>query len=216
MQNNQTDKMTDNSCEAFVFALASNAPVPGGGGASALVGALSSALTHMVASLTVGKPKYAAVETEMNELLQKTESLTNRFLTLMDEDATAFEPLAQAYRLPKSTEEEIAEKSRVMEVALRSAVQPPLEIMEACVSALPLISACAEKGSVVAVSDAGVAASLCRAALEGASLNVFINTQPMKDREYAERLNFRAKHMLSEYGERANELYRKVNAKLGA
>ena len=204
------------SLESFLGDLSSKAPVPGGGGASALVGALSSALTHMVASLTVGKPKYAAVEAEMNELLQKTESLTNRFLALMDEDATAFEPLAQAYRLPKSTEEEIAEKSRVMEVALRSAVQPPLEIMEACVSALPLISACAEKGIVVAVSDAGVAASLCRAALEGASLNVFINTQTMQDRTYAEALNLRARQMLSEAGVAADEIYKKVAARLGA
>ena len=206
----------DQTLESFLNELSSKAPVPGGGGASALVGALSGALTHMVASLTVGKPKYAAVEAEMNELLIKTEALTSRFLALMDEDATAFEPLAQAYRLPKSTDEEIAKKARVMEAALRSAVQPPLEIMEACVSALPLISACAEKGSVVAVSDAGVAASLCRAALEGASLNVFINTQTMQDRTYAEALNYRARQMLSEAGTTANEIYKKVAARLGA
>lgn len=206
----------DQTLESFLNELSSKAPVPGGGGASALVGALSGALTHMVASLTVGKPKYAAVESEMNELLQKTEALTNRFLALMDEDATAFEPLAQAYRLPKSTDAEIAEKSRVMEAALRSAVQPPLEIMEACVSALPLISVCAEKGSVVAVSDAGVDASLCRAALEGASLNVFINTQTMQDRAYAETLNLRARQILSESGAAADQIYQKVAARLGA
>ena len=206
----------DQTLESFLGELSSKAPVPGGGGASALAGALSGALTHMVASLTVGKPKYAAVEAEMNELLQKTEALTNHFLALMDEDATAFEPLAQAYRLPKSTEEEIAEKARVMEAALRSAVQPPLEIMEACVSALPLISTCAEKGSVVAVSDAGVAASLCRTALEGASLNVFINTQTMQDRAYADALNLRARQMLTEAGAAADEIYKKVAARLGA
>ena len=89
-------------------------------------------------------------------------------------------------------------------------------IIEACAEIVPFIAFCAEKGSVVAVSDAGVAASLCRAALEGASLNVFINTQPMQEREYAERLNFRARHMLAEYGAEADELYKKVSARLGA
>lgn len=205
----------DQTLDSFLNELSSKAPVPGGGGASALVGALSAALTHMVASLTVGKPKYAAVEGEMNVLLQQTESLTNRFLSLMDEDATAFEPLAQAYRLPKSTDVEVAEKARVMELALKSAVQPPLEIMETCVNALPLIRACAERGSVVAVSDAGVAASLCRAALEGASLNVFINTQIMQDHAYADTLNQKARTLLNDGSAAADAIYHQVAARLG-
>ncbi len=205
----------DQSIDAFMQELSSKAPIPGGGGASALVGALCAALTHMVASLTVGKPKYAAVEAEMNAMLTQTESLTNRFLALMDEDASAFEPLAQAYRLPKETEAEKAEKARVMEAALRSAVKPPLLIMETCALAVPLIALCAEKGSVVAVSDAGVAASLCRAALEGASLNVFINTQGMQDKAYAAALNQRAKELLAQFGADSEKIYRDVLVKLG-
>jgi formiminotetrahydrofolate cyclodeaminase len=205
----------DQTIDAFIRELSSKAPVPGGGGASALVGALSASLTHMVGALTVGKPKYAAVEAEMNELLKETEALANRFLKLMDEDAEAFEPLAQAYRLPKETEAERASKAIQMEAALKSAVQPPLEIMETCAKSLPLIALCAEKGSVVAVSDAGVAASLCRAALEGASLNVFINTQGMLDRGYAESLNRRAKELLAQAGAEAESLFRSVSAKLG-
>jgi len=206
----------DQTIEAFIQELSSKAPIPGGGGASALVGALSASLTHMVGALTVGKPKYAAVEAEMQELLNDTEALANRFLALMDEDAEAFEPLAQAYRLPKETDEEKANKAVLMEAALKSAVQPPLEIMETCAKSLPLIALCAEKGSVVAVSDAGVAASLCRAALEGASLNVFINTQGMQDKAYAESLNTRAKELLVKAGAEAEALFRSVNAKLGA
>ncbi|MEA4913329.1 MAG: cyclodeaminase/cyclohydrolase family protein [Christensenella sp.] len=206
----------DQTIDSFVNELSSKAPIPGGGGASALVGALSAALTHMVAALTVGKPKYAAVEDEMQDLLKQTESLANRFLTLMDEDAASFEPLAQAYRLPKETDAEKAEKARVMEIALKSAVQPPLEIMETCARALPLIALCAEKGSVVAVSDAGVAASLCRAALEGASLNVFINTQGMQDKEYANSLNQRANELLTTYGAQAEQIFRAVFARLNA
>jgi len=205
----------DQTIDAFIRELSSKAPVPGGGGASALVGALSASLTHMVGALTVGKPKYAAIEKEMQELLKETEALADRFLKLMDEDAEAFEPLAQAYRLPKETEEEKASKAIQMEAALKSAVQPPLEIMETCAKSLPLIALCAEKGSVVAVSDAGVAASLCRAALEGASLNVFINTQGMLDRGYAESLNRRAKELLAQAGAEAEALFRSVSAKLG-
>ena len=206
----------DQTIEAFIQELSSKAPIPGGGGASALVGALSASLTHMVGALTVGKPKYAAVEAEMQELLNDTEALANRFLALMDEDAEAFEPLAQAYRLPKETDEEKANKAVLMEAALKSAVQPPLEIMETCAKSLSLIALCAEKGSVVAVSDAGVAASLCRAALEGASLNVFINTQGMQDKAYAESLNTRAKELLVKAGAEAEALFRSVYAKLGA
>ncbi len=200
--------------DEFMQELSSKAPIPGGGGASALVGGLAAALTHMVAMLTLGKPKYAAVEEEMNALLHETESLTNRFLALMDEDAAAFEPLAQAYRLPKETETDRAEKTLRMEVALKSAVQPPLKIMETCVSALPLIALCAEKGSVVAVSDAGVAAALCRAALEGACLNVLINTQTMQDRSYAASLNQRARELLQVGGKDADVIFRAVYARL--
>ena len=202
--------------DSFLELLSSKAAVPGGGGASALVGAVAASLSHMVAALTVGKAKYADVEGERNGILTESERITKRFLSLMDEDAAAFAPLAEAYRLPKETPEQLADREKTMEAALRTAVEPPLTIMQVCGEALELIAVCAEKGSVMAVSDAGVAASLCRSALEGASLNVFINTQPMKNREYAERLNFRAKHMLTEYGARAEELYRKVNAKLGA
>ena len=206
----------EQTIDSFLELLSSKAAVPGGGGASALVGAVAASLSHMVAALTVGKAKYADVESEMQGVLAESERITKRFLSFMDEDAAAFAPLAEAYRLPKETPDQISEREKTMEAALRTAVEPPLSIMQVCGEALELIAVCAEKGSVMAVSDAGVAASLCRSALEGASLNVFINTQPMKDREYAERLNFRAKHMLTEYGERANELYRKVNAKLGA
>ena len=99
----------DQTIDAFLQQLSSKAPIPGGGGASALVAALSASLTHMVGALTVGKPKYAAVEPEMNDLLKQTEALAERFLALMDEDAEAFEPLAQAYRLPKETEADKAE-----------------------------------------------------------------------------------------------------------
>ena len=206
----------EQSIDSFLLQLGSKAPVPGGGGASALCGALGVALAHMVASLTAGKPKYVSVEDEMNEVLQQTEKLKDRFLAFMDEDAAAFAPLALAYRMPKETEEQKNEKARVMEAALKSAVQPPMQIMETCAETMKWIFVCAEKGSAVAISDAGVAAALCRAALEGAAFNVFINTQSMQDREYAETLNFRARQLLVQHGEEADEIIRKITARLGA
>jgi formiminotetrahydrofolate cyclodeaminase len=204
----------EETLDSFLAQLSTKAPVPGGGGASALVGAVAAALSHMVAALTVGKQKYAAVEDEMQDILVRADALKNRFLRLMDEDAEAFAPLAKAYRLPKGSDAEKAERDRIMELALRSAVEPPLNIMEACGDALDLISACADKGSVMAVSDAGVAAALCRAALEGASLNVFINTKPMLARDYAESLNVRARRMLNEFGASAQAIYEKVENRL--
>lgn len=176
-------------CTEFVEVLASKAPVPGGGGASALVGAIGTALCNMVGSLTVGKKKYAAVEAEISGLMEKATELQNALLELIEKDAEVFEPLSRAYGLPKETEEERAEKARVMEGCLRDACSVPMDIMRRCCEVIDLIGVFAEKGSVLAVSDAGVAAACCKGALKGASLNVYINTKSMKNREYAEELN---------------------------
>ena len=176
------------TCTEFVEVLASKAPVPGGGGASALVGAVGTALGNMVGSLTVGKKKYADVEDEMWELKAKCDQLQKDFLRLIERDAEVFEPLSKAYGMPRETEEEKAEKARVMEIVLKDACSVPMEIMEKCCEAIDLIVEFAAKGSKLAISDAGVGAAFCKAALQGASLNVYINTKSMADREYAEEL----------------------------
>ena len=194
--------------------LSSKAPVPGGGGASALVAAVGTALGNMVGSLTVGKKKYADVEEEMYILKEKAGRLEKEFLKLVDRDAEVFEPLSKAYGLPKETEEQKAEKARVMEAALKEACTVPLEIMEKCCEALDLVKEFAAKGSVLAVSDAGVAAVCLKAALQGASLNVFINTKAMKDRAYAEELDRKADSMLKEYQAEADRIFEEVQSKL--
>ena len=189
----------DQSLRAFTEVLASKAPVPGGGGASALVGALGTALGSMVGSLTVGKKKYAAVEEDIKGLMKQAEVLQAELLALVEKDAEVFAPLAAAYGMPKETKEEKAEKARVMELVLKDACSVPLEIMEKCCQAIDLHREFAEKGSVLAVSDAGVGVIFAKAALQGASLNVFINTGSMQDRAYAETLNEKAEKMLMEY-----------------
>ncbi len=201
-------------CNEFVEVLASKAPVPGGGGASALVGAIGTALGNMVGSLTVGKKKYADVEEEMWELKGKADALQKDLLHLIERDAEVFEPLSKAYGMPRETEEEKAEKARVMEIVLKDACSVPMEIMEKCCEAIDVIEVFAEKGSTLAISDAGVGAAFCKAALEGASLNVFINTKSMKNREYAEELNTKANEMLSVYTKKAEEIFQSVLGRL--
>ena len=201
-------------CDEFVEVLASKAPVPGGGGASALVGAVGTALGNMVGSLTVGKKKYADVEVEMYALKEKATALQADFLRLIERDAEVFEPLAKAYGMPRETEEEKAEKARVMAIVLKDACSVPMEIMEKSCEALDLIVEFAAKGSALAISDAGVGAAFCKAALLGASLNVYINTKSMADKEYAAELNAKADAMIEKYTKIADEVFESVNARL--
>ena len=203
-------------CNEFVEVLGSKAPVPGGGGASALVGAVGTALGNMVGALTVGKKKYADVEEEMKELMAKATTLQDELLHLIERDAEVFEPLSKAYGMPRETEEEKAEKARVMEIVLKDACSVPMEIMEKCCEAIDLIVEFAAKGSALAISDAGVGAAFCKAALEGASLNVYINTKSMKNREYAEELTPKGDEMLAFYTVKADEIFRNVLGRLKA
>ena len=205
---------TKSSCEEFVDVLASKAPVPGGGGASALVGAIGMALGNMVGSLTVGKKKYADVEADIIALKEKATALQADFLRLVEADAEAFEPLAKAYGMPRETEEEKAEKARVMAIVLKDACAVPMEIMEKCCEAIDVIEEFAAKGSALAISDAGVGVTFCKAALLGASLNVFINTKLMADRARAAALDARADALLAEFVPRADEVFSAVSGKL--
>lgn len=200
--------------QGFTDELASKAPVPGGGGASALVGAVGMALGAMVGSLTVGKQKYAAVEADIMALMERAAALQKRLLELIQKDAEAFEPLSKAYGLPKDTPEQQAYKAQVMAEALDTACSAPLDIMKACCEAIALHRDFAEKGSVLALSDAGVGVTFCKAALYGASLNVFINTKAMADRGKAEALNRACDEMLATYGAMADEVFDGVVARL--
>ena len=202
------------TCTEFVEVLASKAPVPGGGGASALVGAVGTALGNMVGSLTVGKKKYADVEDEIIECKKEADEIAKEFLELMDKDAEAFEPLSRAYGLPKSTPEEIAEKEEIMENALNVACGVPIEIMKTCARGIDLVEVFAAKGSRIALSDAGVGATLLKSAMQGASLNVYINTKSMKDRRKAEELNHLADSLREEYEAKADRIFAEVNSRI--
>ena len=194
------------SCTEFVRVLASNAPVPGGGGAAALVGAIGTALGNMVGSLTVGKKKYADVEDEILLLKAKCDALQRELLEQIEADAEGFAPLAKAYGIPK----EDPSRAETLEAATLVACRVPVRIMELCCESLEAIRTFAKKGSRLAVSDAGCGAVCVKAALQAASLNVFINTKTLRDRETAESLNARCLSMLEQYGAMADEIFNTV------
>jgi formiminotetrahydrofolate cyclodeaminase len=202
------------SCEEYIAALASKEPVPGGGGTSALVGAIGIALGNMVGSLTLGKKKYAGVQDDIIALKLEADALQNELISLIQRDAEVFEPLSQAYGLPKGTEQEKAEKARVMEKALKACCEVPLEIMRACAKAIDLQEEFAKKGSVIAISDAGCGVICCKAAMQAASLNVFINTKSMEDRALSDTFNEEANSLLERYTAKADRVFAEVAARL--
>lgn len=198
----------------WVDALASKAPVPGGGGASALGGALAAALGQMVGNLTTGKKRYADVEEEIQQSLFALNILQMELMALADKDAEVFAPLAVAYGLPKDTEQQRAEKERILEENLLAATLVPMQMMEKTSAVLDVLELLAEKGSRMAISDVGVAVQFARAALNGAVMNVYINTKSMKNREKAGELNVKAGKMIAQGTKQADEIYGKVLAGL--
>ena len=198
--------MLDMSVTEFTEALASRSAVPGGGGASALVGALGIALGHMVGELTVGKKKYADVEEDVRALMEKAQALRLRLLDCVNRDAEAFEPLSRAYGIPRDD----PERDGIMETCLRDAAAVPLEILDLCCEAIDLQREFADKGSVLAVSDAATGVVFCWSAMYGAAVNVKVNTKAMKDRAYADEINAHVDRKMAQYWPIAEKVYEDV------
>lgn len=196
----------DQTCGAFLDALASKAPTPGGGGASALAGALGAALCTMVGNYTVGKKKYADVEEDVKALMAKAEDIRARLLAQVDADAAAFEPLSRAYAIPKDD----PTRGEVMEQCLRDAAAAPMAILRLCCQAIDLHREMLDKGSVMMLSDVGTGVVLCRGALYGAALNVKVNTKSMADRAYAEAMNNQVDELVNRYWKVAEQVYEAV------
>lgn len=165
----------------FVADVAGGAPVPGGGSVSALAGQLGAALAQMVAGLTVGRPKYAAVEAQMQAVLDDAAAAGRRLGALVQEDADAYALVSDAYRMPRDSEAAAAARTEAIEAALLKAAEVPLETARACRDVARLAAVCAAEGNRNAVSDAGVAALLAEAACRGAVYNVRINVAALGD-----------------------------------
>lgn len=177
------------SIEEFTKALASGAPVPGGGGASALVAGLSVALGRMVAALTTGKKKYEETQEELEGIIKELEESQKLMLDAIARDAEVFYPLSQAYSMPESTDEEKAFKNEMLERLLGDAASAPLELMGDIVRLMSLLERLTIIGSKMVLSDVGVAMYFAKAALDSSALNVYINTKLMKNEISALSMN---------------------------
>lgn len=202
--------MTEKSVELFLSELSSGAPVPGGGGASALAGAAASALASMVANLTTGKKKYAEYQAEIEEILVKTAALVKDFENLIEKDAEVFEPLAKAYSIPKDE----PGRDEALEEALNTACSAPYEIVMKTKEACEIIVRLETIGSRLAISDVGVAATMLQTAAKGAAMNVYINTKLMKNRSRAEELNQETFKAVEEVDAKCGAVYEAVKNSL--
>jgi len=209
-----SDKLTDKTLIGFLDALASSAPAPGGGSVSALSGALGAALVSMVCNLTLGKNKYADVQDDISALVERSEALRHELTDLLQADVVAYTGVSQAYKLPRDTPEEKAARSAAIQEALKKATVVPMQIAETCVKVLDLCTPAAEKGNVYAVSDAGVAALMAEAGLRSAALNVLININAIKDREFADKMGAKLDGLLEGKPAFKDQIYDLVVEKL--
>ncbi len=210
------EKTFDESVSAFLDTLASAAPTPGGGSAAALGGAMGAALISMVCNLTLGKERYAEVEGEMRDALDRAETLRHELQELAEADVTAFTRLSAAYKLPRTTESDIAIRRDAIQASLRRATEVPLRTARAAAAILPLCPAVAERGNQAAVSDVGVAALFAHAAVRSALLNVEINLRLLEDSIYIRQVRAEVARLTEGLSTEAERIVDVVAGKLKA
>ena len=199
------DEMT---LATFLESLGSSAPAPGGGAASALVGALAAALAEMVAQLTAGRPKYASVDERVRETIERLREARITLAQLMADDERAFQGVSAAYKLPKATDDERERRDAAIQAALGKAMQPPLSVMSTACDVLTLAEEIARIGNGTVVSDAGCAAILGEAAVRSAALNVLANVVLLRD----EAAGAEARRRVADYEARAVILLQQTTA----
>jgi formiminotetrahydrofolate cyclodeaminase len=204
----------DKSIQLFLDELASKAPTPGGGSAAAIMGAQSAALTSMVCNLTIGKPKYAEVENDMQALLQKSEALREELTGMIQADIDVFNRLMATYALPKETDDQKTLRSAAIQQALSEATEIPLACARACAQAVELSRIAADIGNSAAISDAGVAVMAAYSGLKSAALNVYINAGSLKDRTFADAKLSELESILNGIDVDAEQIYQLVKNKL--
>lgn len=204
----------DASLRSFLEDVASKKPTPGGGSVAALVGALGAALLAMVCRLTISKKGYEEVQTDIEGLLNGAENLRQRLQELAVRDAEAYDRVAQAFKMDRSTPEAKERRSQAIQEGLKIAAEVPLETAEACVDVLHLSMQVAEKGNVSALSDAGTAAHLALAGLRGAALNVEINLASIRDDGFVSKARSRLRDLEGEAHRLHEETSRQVTERL--
>ena len=207
--------ITESSVDKFLDDLASGAPTPGGGSAAAIMGAMGAALISMVCNVTVGKKGLEAVEPEMKSLREQSEKLRARLAAMVAEDIAAFDGLMAAYRLPKLSETDKAQRTEAIQTSLRAATETPLDCARACSEVIDLAQRAAEAGYSGVISDAGVGVLAAYAALRSAALNVYINAPSLKDREFARQATSEVADLLEAGARRSEAVYALVRGRVG-
>lgn len=174
----------DKSFRDLLAESASSSPTPGGGSVSALVGALGVAMTAMVGNLTIGKKKYADVEEQVQKITQQAYGIMSQLQMAVNADILAFNNFMDVYKLPKNTEEEKAWREELMQKALKRATDTPVDAARVLLEALSITDELAKIGNTMAISDAGVAAYVCEAAINAVLLSADINIPMVKDQDY--------------------------------
>jgi formiminotetrahydrofolate cyclodeaminase len=178
--------MVEQPVEQFLDRLASSDPTPGGGSAAAVMGAMGAALAAMVCNVTLGKKGLEGVEPEMRDIRAAADELRLRLTRMVGDDVAAFDALMAAYKLPKATDADKANRSAAIQASLRQATEVPLECARACAEVIGLTRRAGVHGYKGVVSDAGVGVAAAFAALRSAALNVYINAPALHDRAFAE------------------------------
>ena len=206
--------LAEQDIQSFCTALISKSPVPGGGGASALAGALAACLGGMAVQLTRGKKKFIPVDEMLKAQLESLEESRQTLLHCMDEDAAAFEPRSKAYGMPAETEQQKEKKQAVLETCLCRAAQPPMKILQTGAEVAASLQALSGHISKLVISDLGCAAAMARACMQCAAMNVWVNAQLMKDRAKAETLYAESRDVLERGTAQCETLIQKVGEAL--
>lgn len=207
--------LVDMKVTAFLDELKSDSPAPGGGSISALAGALGAGLSMMVSGLTEGNAKYESAQSELVLLKPQLEGCIQRLTTCVDEDTAMFNKVMDAYRLPKSTDEEKAQRSAAIQLALKGAAELPLEVANLCKNVLVLSKRMLQIGNTNAASDAAVAGQMAHAGMWGAIYNVRINLGTIKDTVFVEDMKCKVANILAEADVAMQEMLAEVESKIG-
>lgn len=208
------NEMFDQSFRKILAVSASDAPTPGGGSVSAMVGALGVAMAAMVGNLTYGKPKYAEVEAEIKEITGRAYFIINRLEKLVAADIAAFGKFMDVYRMPKNTDEEKARREEAMQKALKTATNEPVEIARTLLDALVITEKLSKIGNKMAISDAGVAAYVCEAAINAVLLSADINIPMVTDQEFVKAIKEEKAKIVAEARRLKDLAVAKVNERM--
>ena len=200
--------------QQFLNELASKSATPGGGSAAAIMGAQGAALISMVCNLTIGKPKFAEVEADMQALLSDAEALRQQLTDFIQADVDVFKRVMAAYGLPKETDEDKTARSAAIQAVMKDATDVPLECARACAKVIALSQIAADKGNPNVISDAGAGLMAAYGGLKIAALNVYINAGSLKDREFADAKLAELAAIMQDAETSTEIIYQAIKAKL--